>query len=339
MSSFFFGFRSKVAVLTLGLFAASLFSGTRAEIFTQGQDIDPFTKLQNGQYAWDPQLSPSGPVLIIVSIPMQRLFVYRNGVRIGKSSVSTGRPGHPTPVGVFTILEKEKHHESTIYKGASMPYMERLTWGGIALHAGYLPGYSDSHGCVRLPYDFAQKLFTVTDKGTTVMITNGNATPVATAHPGYLLVPQGAEAVAKDTDDFEWNPEESPTGPVSIIISLKTQRMFAFRNGVEIGRAVLHGSQDLHTGLLAYTALDGLTPEGLHKWSAINVDGQSGDAPNEHDLKNKLGIPDQFRADVRAIVTPGTTLVISDADVSKTSPVDTGVNVLTTDAPDEGSKH
>ncbi len=85
-------------------------------------------------------------------------------------SVSTGRPGHPTPTGVFDILEKEKDHVSTIYKGAEMPWMERLTWTGIAMHAGDLPGYPDSHGCVRLPLEFSKLLYTVTTKGGTVII-------------------------------------------------------------------------------------------------------------------------------------------------------------------------
>lgn len=78
----------------------------------------------------------------------QKAYVYRNGVLIGVATVSAGRPGHLTPTGVFTILQKQKEHRSTIYDGAPMPYMERLTWGGIALHAGGLPGYPESHGCV-----------------------------------------------------------------------------------------------------------------------------------------------------------------------------------------------
>ena len=83
----------------------------------------------------------SGPVIMVVSITEQRAYVYRNGILIGATSVSTGRPGHLTPTGVFTVLQKQKEHRSTIYDGAPMPYMERLTWGGIALHAGGLPGY------------------------------------------------------------------------------------------------------------------------------------------------------------------------------------------------------
>lgn len=326
------GRKLRILAFSIGVLTMLLSDGViSAEVFTKGKESDPFTKLQNGEYSWHPEVSPEGPVLIIVSIPEQRLFVYRNGVRIGKSTISSGRPGHRTPTGVFTILEKEVDHTSTIYKGASMPYMERLTWGGIALHAGYLPGYSDSHGCVRLPLEFAKKLFTVTGKGTTVMITDGSPTPVSTAHPGYFLSDQGKQPLAKtDQGDFEWNPEEAPAGPVTIVVSTKSSRMYVFRNGIEIGRAVLQGSEDLNVGTYAYTALSTLYPDGRHHWSSINVGGDH-NAPDLHDLSDRLGIPPVFRAKVHDIIEPGTTLVISDAPVNRASPVDTGVNVLTTD--------
>ena len=105
-----------------------------------------------------------------------------------------GRPGHPTPTGVFTILEKEVHHTSSIYKGAEMPYMERVTWGGIALHAGDLPGYPDSHGCVRLPLEFSKLLFGVTMKGATVILANQHSAPATTVHPGLFFSKSGEES-------------------------------------------------------------------------------------------------------------------------------------------------
>ena len=114
--------------------------------------------------------------------------MYRNGVRIGRSTISSGKPGHRTPTGVFTILEKNVKHTSTIYKGASMPYMERLTWGGVAMHAGNLPGYPAAHGCVRLPLDFARQLYAVTNSGTSVIITDTKSVPGSTAAPGLLFL-------------------------------------------------------------------------------------------------------------------------------------------------------
>ena len=115
-------------------------------------------EVKPGEFVWIPEVSPAGPVVVIVSIPEQEMFVYRNGIRIGRSTVSTGAKGHPTPTGVFTILQKKVDHESSIYKGAKMPHMQRLTWDGIAMHAGRLPGYPASHGCVRTFYDDSEWL-------------------------------------------------------------------------------------------------------------------------------------------------------------------------------------
>ena len=111
--------------------------------------------LQPGEWVWAPEIAPSGPVLIYVNLSDQRATVYRNGVRIGVSTISSGKPGHETPTGVFTILQKDARHHSTTYNNAPMFYMERLTWDGVALHAGGLPGFPESHGCVHLPLQFA----------------------------------------------------------------------------------------------------------------------------------------------------------------------------------------
>lgn len=103
---------------------------TFAEMFTESVRVSPETvTLKTGEYVWEPECAPDGPLLIVASITEQVAYVYRNGIRIARSSFSTGRPSHPTPTGVFTILETEVHHTSSIYKGAEMPYVERVTWG------------------------------------------------------------------------------------------------------------------------------------------------------------------------------------------------------------------
>jgi hypothetical protein len=150
--------------------------------------------MKPGDFTWNPEASPSGPVAIIVSIPEQRVYVYRNGIEIAVSTCSTGKPGHETPTGVFTILQKDKNHHSSTYNNAPMPNMNRLTWGGIALHAGNLPGYPASHGCVRLPMDFSAKLFGITHIGTPVIIANAKSAPADVVHPGQVL---SADAVAE----------------------------------------------------------------------------------------------------------------------------------------------
>ncbi|MBX3595900.1 L,D-transpeptidase family protein [Sphingomonas sp.] len=131
--------------------------------------------LRNGQWTWIEEAGyqragGTGTVSIIVSLPAQVAYVYRDGVLIAASTVSTGRPGKGTPPGEFTILQKKVFHRSNIYSNAPMPYMQRLTWDGIALHAGHLPGYPASHGCIRFPKEFARRLYEVTEMGTPVSV-------------------------------------------------------------------------------------------------------------------------------------------------------------------------
>ncbi len=106
-----------------------------------------------------------------MSLPLQRAYVFDGGELIDTSPVSTGKRGYETPTGTFPILQKKVHHRSSTYDNAPMPYMQRLTWSGVALHAGRLPGYPASHGCIRLPRSFAKKLYKLTDYGTKVTIT------------------------------------------------------------------------------------------------------------------------------------------------------------------------
>jgi lipoprotein-anchoring transpeptidase ErfK/SrfK len=137
-----------------------------------------------GDYDWAPERSLAGDVVIVVSLPQQLVHVYRGGVRIGVSTISTGKPGHDTPTGVFTILQKKKMHRSTLYDDAPMPFMQRLTWDGVALHAGRIPGYPASHGCVRLPAAFAELLYGVTDHAGVVVVADDTSFPADIVRPG-----------------------------------------------------------------------------------------------------------------------------------------------------------
>src|SRR5258707_15550505 len=129
--------------------------------------------------------------MILISIPDQTMDVYRNGILIGPSSVSTGSKSHDTPGGVFTILEKQQSYRSKKYDNAPMPNMQRLTWTGIPMHSGQLPGYAASHGCVRFPYDFSQLLFATTSRGGTAVIGDGKTTtPSMASNPGLMLAPK-----------------------------------------------------------------------------------------------------------------------------------------------------
>jgi hypothetical protein len=125
-----------------------------------------------GQYVWATDAPSSGSLLLTIDLTAQRVMVYRNGGLMAASVISTGTLGRETPTGVFTVLEKKVFHRSTTYDNAPMPYMQRLTTKGIAIHAGDLPGYPASHGCIRLPNEFAKRLYGITSVGTQVMITD-----------------------------------------------------------------------------------------------------------------------------------------------------------------------
>jgi lipoprotein-anchoring transpeptidase ErfK/SrfK len=155
--------RRRFSSTTLGVLAlaASPLGRGRAETEIE-EDV---RELKPGQFVWDPERAAAGPMVIVVSLPDQLVYVYRNGIRIGVSTCATGRPGHATPTGVFTILQKDVDHHSSLYHNAPMPFTERLTWSGVALHAGDLPGYPDSHGCVHLPLEFSKLLFHETRLG------------------------------------------------------------------------------------------------------------------------------------------------------------------------------
>ena len=127
--------------------------------------------LSPGRSLWQDDAS-LGPVSIRVSIPDQRAYVYRGDTLVAVSTVSTGKDGKETPVGVFTILQKKEMNRSNLYDGAPMPFMQRLTWDGIAIHAGKNPGFPASHGCIRVPTDFAKKLYAATELGATVEVTD-----------------------------------------------------------------------------------------------------------------------------------------------------------------------
>ncbi|WP_027523902.1 L,D-transpeptidase family protein [Bradyrhizobium sp. Ec3.3] len=126
---------------------------------------------------------PQGPLVIAISIDRQRVTVYDSNGVFAESPVSTGMKGHPTPMGVFSVIQKHKFHHSNIYSGAPMPYMQRITWSGVAMHAGVLPGYPASHGCIRMPMAFAVKMWNWTKMGARVIVTPGEMTPHSFSHP------------------------------------------------------------------------------------------------------------------------------------------------------------
>jgi hypothetical protein len=136
---------------------------------------------------------PQGPLIISVSINKQQLKIYDANGFYAQSPVSSGMPGHSTPMGVFSVIQKHKLHHSNIYSNAPMPYMQRITWSGVALHAGVLPGYPASHGCIRMPTGFAIKMWNWTRMGARVIVTPGELSPASFSHPSlpaFKVAPQ-----------------------------------------------------------------------------------------------------------------------------------------------------
>jgi lipoprotein-anchoring transpeptidase ErfK/SrfK len=149
---------------------------------------------------------PQGPLVIVVSIDRQKVTVYDTNGIFAESPVSTGMKGHSTPMGVFSVIQKHKFHHSNIYSGAPMPYMQRVTWSGIAMHAGVLPGYPASHGCIRMPMAFAVKMWNWTKMGARVIVSPGEMTPHNFQHPLLASVrvpPQPAAGLAPQTNAGE----------------------------------------------------------------------------------------------------------------------------------------
>lgn len=158
------------------------------------QSLNGAQQLAPGDYRWLGQGPWDGPIYMVISIEKQMIHVYSGDQLIGLASVSTGMKGHRTPTGDFLILQKRQWHRSNLYSNAPMPYMQRLTWDGIALHAGHNPGYPASHGCIRLPYAFARDLFALTKMGTLVEVTQARLS-AALQYDALVLGDPGSKVV------------------------------------------------------------------------------------------------------------------------------------------------
>ena len=317
-------------LLSLSILTASAME--KPSFHTKGTPTGkPTGQLKPGEYWWNPQLSPSGPVVVLVSIPQQTMHVYRNGVLIGRSTVSTGSKGHATPGGVFSILEKKETHRSKKYDNAPMPYMQRLTWTGIAMHSGQLPGYAASHGCVRLPYDFSQLLFKATEKGGTVVVGDGKTpTPHLASNPGLLLAPKDfspdmVRRLAKD--EYDWRPERSPEGPITIVLSSADRALYVYRNGNPIGRAAVEINGRGRLGSQVYTLLEGSTgkPSQLvpgreaGRWMRVSSAGRPVEAEQ---IASKIRFNTEFAQKLVDEIKPGTTVIVTDQQVVRNPTAD-----------------
>lgn len=277
-------------------------------------------QLEPGEWVWAASIAPAGPLLIYVDLSRQRATVYRNGVRIAVSTVSSGKLGHETPTGVFQILQKDVSHKSSLYHAAPMPYTERLTWDGIALHAGGLPGYPESHGCVHLPLRFSQELFAITALGATVVI-QGSAVDHVRTSDASLLAPLSAKGLAApqvglERSAFTWAPQKAPTGPLTIIISKHDQILVVLRNGIEIGRSLaVIDDDDPGSHVISLTT----TQDGRRRWVYVGLPGHSEDAGRVLDEAtiNRVHLPGSFYQDLKTALKPGTTILVTQSSVGE----------------------
>ena len=284
----------------------------------------PTGPLKPGEYWWKPELSPSGPLMVLISVPEQTMHVYRNGILIGRTTVSTGSKGHSTPGGVFTILGKSKEYYSKKYDNAPMPNMQRLTDTGICMHSGNLPGYPASHGCIRMPYDFSQLLFSVTSQGGTVVVGDGKTpVPHLASSPGLLLAPKDLTPGMLrplGSNDYDWNPDRSPSGPVTMVVSAADKAIYVYRNGKPIGRAPVEISGRGSIGNQVFSLLEGTTGQQsslapgreARRWAGVTSNGRSVDAQK---IASRLRMNPEFAGKVYDTLKPGTTVIITDQPV------------------------
>lgn len=302
----------------------SLGLGTAASIAFVGEGIakqvvKEIHELKPGEFTWHPERSPDGPVAIVVSIPEQLVHVYRNGIRMAVSTCSTGKPGHETPTGVFTILQKDADHRSSTYNNAPMPNMNRLTWGGIALHAGKLPGYPASHGCVRLPLKFSEKLFTITHLGTPVILAGSHADPYELIHPGMVLAGYAEDEFEDAVSSLngkkhpkDWSNGESY--PVhTVIASSADEKIELIENGdvIAIGKLFIKGKKKLGEHVFhlqgAHDGRRGLAWHGL----SHHVD-PAFPHNREEDLINRITAEPAFVKQMQARMHPGMVMIVTD---------------------------
>jgi len=322
------------------------------------------------------QDASEGPLQIIISIADQRISLYEKEALIAQSTVSTGVKGHPTPLGVFSVISKKKWHRSNIYSDAPMPYMQRITWSGIALHAGKLPGYPASHGCIRLTNDFAIRLWQLTKRGTRVIIALEDVRPVEIASR-QLFVPKprvasaspdsgtpthsGNDSVAtatthtprmSSTDDGAKAADPASTGvrapkvaPISVFVSRQLSKLFVRRSSTplfDVPIKIRNPAEPMGTHV--FSAIEFQNGGAAMRWTVVSMPEKSsapnqGNPPSLHiepptlDQANvvleRIEIPQDAVDQISELLTPGSSLIISDHGISHETGRDTDFIVLT----------
>jgi hypothetical protein len=324
----------------------------------------------------EPQETPKGPLQIIISIADQQLSLYDNGALIARSSVSTGVQGHPTPLGVFSVISKERWHRSNIYSGAPMPYMQRITWSGIALHAGVVPGHPASHGCIRLTSDFAIRLWHLAKRGTRVIIASDDVRPVEIANshlfvskPKAASVSPESSAVTVTDNDNKTAPSRGalvssaetpevanlqlpgsiPQGapprkvvPISVFVSRKLSKLFVrqgFTPLFDVPVKIQNPEQPLGTHV--FTAMEFQNDGASFRWTVVSLPEKfkkrepvmeeivaTSLLAKANDALDRIEIPGEAMEHMSQLLTPGSSVIISDYGISDETGADTDFIVV-----------
>lgn len=344
------------------------------------------TKTQSAKEA-QAKDTPKGPLQVIISIRDQRISLYDNGALIARSSVSTGVPSHPTPLGVFSVISKQRWHRSNIYSAAPMPFMQRITWSGIALHAGVLPGYPASHGCIRLTDSFAVRLWHLTKRGTRVIIARDEVRPLEVTNP-HLFVPKStapeaesqvadvaansittAATYAPQISDVRAQattslqvPRSSTNGealqkarPISVFVSRKLGKLLVRQNFTPLFDApVKIQNPDEPLGTHVFTLMASQNEGAAIRWTVVSTPEEfsrsPGSSPKSHKepmqrliatassgastdkanaALNRIEIAQDVYARISELVTPGSSVIISDHGLSDETGNDTDFIVET----------
>ncbi len=283
-------------------------------------DLVDGKNLKPGQWQWFPERALHGPVAIIVSLSDQLCVVYRNGIRIGVSTVSSGKKGYKTPTGVFSIYRKERMHHSSKYNNAAMPDSQ-FFMGGAALHAGGLPGYPSSHGCVHLPRAFADRLFQVTHNGTPVIVTDTHFGTHSLSHAGLVMTNYDLKQIEKlngktDAGSLPYDSKGNSRAAFSVVASGADRRIMGFVNGEEIFSGpirIVGGSEPLGEHVFVLKGADD-GGDSL-SWVAVGLGTDHKEKVYSHGefaAASRLDVSEDIQAKIADHMHAGMTFVITD---------------------------
>jgi len=340
--------RWRQGALLLGALVALLGTLTIPAVSAQRAGDQATRRLQPVPVARKPQ----GPLQIIISIDRQTLRLFDQNGLVEQSSVSTGTGGFPTPTGVFSIIDKEKDHFSNIYRGASMPYMQRLTMSGVALHSGIVTGRPASHGCVRLPHAYAIHLFGLTGLGARVIIAGAELSPAPIDHPRLFKPKRQQPATASGAGVMLANLARQEKSPLADAAALATElqrevarakigqgtaereaALKATSVSVFVSRAtgrvyVRHGflplldapavirDADRPLGTHIYTAMQMADDGANMRWTAVSFAHRSG-ASDASGALDRIELPSEIVERISGMLTTGASLIISDQGPSR----------------------